>query len=73
MTTAVLNQEGYLEIFSSVLLETIYLVRNKAVKVPDSSLVKYQLSEIPALRGLSGEELELMHFAKKELGGVIVG
>lgn len=71
-TNSPMSDEGYVKIFSSVLLDTIYLVRDKNVKTPDSSLVKYQLKEVPALKGLSREELRYMHFAKKEFQGEII-
>jgi len=67
-----LNKEGYVEVFSALLLETFYIIRNQAVKTPDPSLVRYSLQEIQALKGLSKEELRYMHFAKKEFEGDVI-
>ena len=41
------------------------------MKVPDSSLPKYTQAEIEALKGLTIEELQIMHEAKKLFGGTI--
>ncbi len=65
------KRRGWVQIWSTYLSESIYLVRHKSVKVPDNSLLKYTQAEIEALKDLTLEELQTMHEAKKLFGGTV--
>lgn len=65
------KEQRCIQIYSKYLNESFYLVRHKLMKVPDSSLPKYTPAEIEALNGLTIEELQIMHEAKKLFGGTI--
>ena len=62
---------GWLIIYSTPLDSKVYLVRDDLVKVPDSRIPRYAQSELDDLRGLSIDELKVMHEAKKAFGGII--
>ena len=65
------KKRGWLQIYSTYLNRTIYLVRNEGVKVPTSDLPVYTESEVNALRGLSREEVLTLHEAKVIFKGTI--
>ena len=69
--TELYKARGWIEIFSTLLDTKIYLVRDDKVKTPDSTIPRYTQSELDDLRGLSTDELKMMHEAKKAFGGVI--
>jgi hypothetical protein len=66
------KRRGWIRIFSAYLNQSIYLVRNKWVKVPDPTLSKYTQNEIEALKGLSWEEAQTLHKAKVLFNGEIL-
>jgi len=63
--------KGWVKIFSGYLDCSIYLTRNKFIKVPDPSLSKYTQAEVKALKSLSLDELKTLHKAKVLFGGTI--
>ena len=65
------QERGWLEIYSSLLDSKIYLVRDSKIKTPDRIILRYAQSELDSLRGLSIDELKVMHEAKKAFGGII--
>ena len=65
------KKRGWVQIYSTYLNRTIYLVRNEGVKVPTSDLPVYTESEVNALRGLSREEVLTLHEAKVIFKGTI--
>ena len=69
--TKLFKERGWIQIFSCHLNQSIYLVKNDQVKVPDSSITKYTQVEIEALKGLNLEELMTLHEAKRIFGGTI--
>ena len=65
------RERGWIEIYSSLLDSKIYLVRDSKIKTPDRRILRYAQSELDSLRGLSIDELKVMHEAKKDFGGII--
>ena len=65
------KERGWIQIFSCHLNQSIYLVKNDQVNVPDPSIPKYTQFEIEALKGLNLEELMTLHEAKRIFGGTI--
>ena len=65
------RERGWIEIYSSLLDSKIYLVRDSKIKTPDRRILRYAQSELDSLRGLSIDELKVMHEAKKAFGGII--
>ena len=65
------QERGWIEIYSSLLDSKIYLVRDSKIKTPDRRILRYAQSELDSLRGLSIDELKVMHEAKKAFGGII--
>ena len=59
------RERGWIEIYSSLLDSKIYLVRDSKIKTPDRRILRYAQSELDSLRGLSIDELKVMHEAKK--------
>ena len=59
------QERGWVEIYSSLLDSRIYLVRNSKIRTPDRRILRYAQSELDSLRGLSIDELKVMHEAKK--------
>ena len=62
---------GWVQIFSGYLKQNIYLVKNKATRVPDPSIPRYTKEETEALRGLTLDELKTLHEAKQLFKGTI--
>lgn len=69
--TELYKARGWIEIYSTLLDTNIYLARDDKVKTPDTGILRYAQSELDDLRGLSVDELKMMHEAKKAFGGVI--
>jgi len=70
--TKLYRKRGWVQIFSGHLNQSIYLVRNKWVIVPDPALSKYTQDEIESLKGLSWEEAQTLHKAKVIFKGEIL-
>ena len=70
--TRLYRKRGWVQIFSGHLNQSIYLVRNKWVIVPDPALSKYIQDEIESLKGLSWEEAQTLHKAKVIFKGEIL-
>jgi hypothetical protein len=70
--TKLFKKRGWIQIWAEYLNQHIYLVRNDKVKTPDTGILRYAQSELSDLRGLSVDELKIMHEAKKAFGGVIL-
>ena len=70
--TKLYRKRGWVQIFSGHLNQSIYLVRNKWVIVPDPALSKYTQDEIESLKGLSWEEAQTLHKAKVLFKGEIL-
>ena len=62
---------GWVQIFSGYLKQNIYLVKNKATRVPDPSIPRYTKEETEALRGLTLDEIKTLHEAKQLFKGTI--
>ena len=69
--THLYQKRGWIQIFSGYLNQSIYLVRNKSVSVPDPSIPRYTKEETEALRGLTLDELKTLHEAKVIFKGEI--
>jgi hypothetical protein len=65
------QKRGWVQIFSGYLKQNIYLVKNKATRVPDPSIPRYTKEEAEALRGLTLDELKTLHEAKVIFKGEI--
>ncbi len=70
--THLYENRGWIQVFSGYLNQSIYLVKNKWIEVPDPSLPKYTRHEIEALNGLSWEEIQTLHEAKVLFKGEIL-
>ena len=70
-TARLYRDRGWIEIYSTRLDSKIYLVRDDKVEPPDTEILRYAPSEIDELRGLSVDDIKMMHEAKKAFGGVI--
>ena len=69
--TRLYQKRGWIQIFSGYLNQSIYLVKNKATRVPDPSFPRYTKEETEALRGLALDELKTLHEAKQLFKGTI--
>tara|TARA_Y100000593_G_C4146236_1_gene254744 strand:+ start:123 stop:509 length:387 start_codon:yes stop_codon:yes gene_type:complete len=69
--TRLYQERGWIQIFSGYLKQSIYLVKNKATRVPDPSIPRYTKEETEALRGLSLDEIKTLHEAKQLFKGTI--
>ena len=65
------QKRGWVQIFSGYLKQNIYLVKNKATRVPDPSIPRYTKEETEGLRGLTLDELKTLHEAKQLFKGSI--
>jgi len=65
------QKRGWVQIFSGYLKQKIYLVKNKATRVPDPSIIKYSQEEIESLYGLTLDEIKTLHEAKMIFKGEI--
>jgi hypothetical protein len=70
--THLYKSRGWIRVFSGYLNQSLYLMKNKWVKVPDATLLKYTRKEIEALNGLSWEEIQTLHEAKVLFKGEIL-
>jgi len=66
------KERGWVQIWSTYLDESIYLVRHKSTQVPDSALATYTKAEIDALQDLSLDELKTLHEAKVLFRGTLL-
>ena len=71
--TKLYRERGWIQIFSGHLNQSVYLVKNKSIKVPDPSIPRYTKEETEALRGLTLEEIKTLHGAKAIFKGTING
>ena len=62
--TRLYQKQGLVQIFSGYLNQSVYLVKNKLIRVPDLSIPRYTKKETEALRGLTLDELKTLHEAK---------
>ena len=69
--TRLYQKRGWIQIFSGYLNQSIYLVKNKSIKIPDPSIPRYTKEETEALRGLTLDELKTLHEAKVIFKGKI--
>ena len=69
--TRLYQKRGWIQIFSGHLNQSVYLVKNKSIKVPDPSIPRYTKEETEALRGLTLEEIKTLHDAKVIFKGEI--
>ena len=69
--TKLYRERGWIQIFSGHLNQSVYLVKNKSIKVPDPSIPRYTKEETEALRGLTLEEIKTLHDAKVIFKGEI--
>ncbi len=69
--TRLYQKRGWVQIFSGYLNQSIYLVKNKSIKIPDPSIPRYTKEETEALRGLTLDELKTLHEAKVIFKGEI--
>lgn len=69
--TRLYQKRGWIQIFSGYLNQSVYLVKNKSIKIPDPSIPKYTKEETEALRGLTLDELKTLHEAKVIFKGEI--
>jgi hypothetical protein len=65
------REKGWVKIFSGYLNCSIYLTRNKFIKVPDTAIPRYTQAELDVLKGLNLDELKTLHEAKVLFGGTI--
>ena len=69
--TRLYQKQGWIQIFSGYLNQSVYFVKNKSTRVPDPSIPKYTKEETEALRGLTLDELKTLHEAKVIFKGKI--
>lgn len=69
--TRLYRERGWVQIYSTYLKTSLYLVRNKWIKVPDPSIPRYTPEEVDSLKGLNPDELRTLHEAKEIFGGGI--
>ena len=69
--TRLFQKRGWVQIWSGYLNQSIYLVKNKSIKIPDPSIPRYTKEETEALRGLTLDELKTLHEAKVIFKGEI--
>ncbi|MEM3434104.1 MAG: hypothetical protein QXI12_09035 [Candidatus Methanomethyliaceae archaeon] len=68
-----LKREKVVPLKSTTLEEIIYVVKdNNALEKAPAGSVSYLLEEIDLLRGVTPEELKLIHSVKKVFGGRVV-
>jgi len=65
------TKDGFLEVYSKVLRESIYFVRNYRVITP-KKLVKYTLKEALIFKGLDDTQIRQLHFGKKIFNGEVL-
>ncbi|MCH7650107.1 MAG: hypothetical protein IIA63_02985 [Nitrospinae bacterium] len=67
------RRDGYIKIFSAVLNQAVYLVRDEraAKQVPDKSLSTFLEADLEAVKGLGKEEAKMILEAKLIFGGPI--
>lgn len=65
------RERGWVQIWSGHLGCTIYLIRDRRVRVPDTNTPVYTEKEIRVLKGLSLNELRTLHEAKSIFGGEV--
>ena len=70
--TKLFKERGWIQIYSTYLESTIYLVRDDAIRVPDSSIPKYTQAEMQSLKDLTLDELKTLHEAKVLFKGKII-
>jgi len=70
--TRLFQKRGWVQIWSGYLKQSIYLVKDKKIIVPDLTLSRYTQNEIDALKGLSWEETQTLHEAKILFNGEIL-
>ena len=70
-STRLYRDRGWVQIFSGYLNQSVYLVKDETVEVPDPSILKYTQDEIEALRDLSIDELKTLCSAKEIFFGAI--
>ena len=69
--TRLYQKRGWVQIFSGYLNQSVYLVKNKSIKIPDPLIPRYTKEETEALRGLTLDELKTLHEAKMIFKGEI--
>ena len=69
--TRLYQKRGWIQIFSGYLNQSVYLVKNKSIKIPDPLIPRYTKEETEALRGLTLDELKTLHEAKVIFKGEI--
>ena len=69
--TRLFQKRGWIQIFSGYLNQSVYLVKNKSIKIPDPLIPRYTKEETEALRGLTLDELKTLHEAKVIFKGEI--
>ena len=69
--TRLYQKQGWIQIFSGYLNQSVYLVKNKSIKIPDPLIPRYTKEETEALRGLTLDELKTLHEAKVIFKGEI--
>jgi hypothetical protein len=65
------RERGWVKIWSGYLEESIYLVRDELVRVPDRSIPRYTQGEAEALNGLTIDEIQTLHEAKIVFKGTV--
>ena len=60
---------GWIQLWSGYLGQSIYLVRDQGVEVPDPAIARYMKEEVEALKDLTLDELKTLHEAKVLFGG----
>ena len=70
--TKLYRKRGWVQIWSGYLKQSIYLVKDKKIIVPDLTLSRYTQDEIESLKGLSWEETQTLHKAKVLFKGEIL-
>jgi hypothetical protein len=70
--TRLFQKRGWVQIWSGYLKQSIYLVKDKKIIVPDLTLSRYTQDEIESLKGLSWEETQTLHKAKVLFKGEIL-
>ncbi len=66
-----LNENGWLELYSKILGESIYFIKHQYVVTP-KDLVRYTLKEALMFKGLSDEEIVHLHGGKKIFNGEVI-
>ena len=58
------RERGWIQIFSTHLNQSVYLVKDDSIRVPNNSIPRYTRSEAEALMGLSLKEIITLHVFK---------